>query len=176
MLLYSPHSSYRSVVVCNVRAKLRYAPCCWPSSLSVPAFPLSTANPSFSRGRGNLAASMSGDSPPVRCASFPSCRRSCSSSGSARSTSSASCASPTLYCTGGHRRSRSRCCWGDAGLCWGRARVSWCCRLLVFGSSGVSRGNTCSTSSWLRQLPPPPGHLLTLLIESCTFRWCHARC
>ena len=44
-----------AVAVCNENAKLRYVPWCWPSSLSVPAFPLSTANPSFIRGRGNLA-------------------------------------------------------------------------------------------------------------------------
>ena len=143
-----------AVFVCNESAKLRYAPWCWPSSLSVTAFPLSPANPSFGRGRGNLAVSMSRDSPPVRGGSFLSSRGSCSSSGSARSTSSASCASPTLYCTSGYRRSRSRCCWSDAGLCWGRARVSRRRHLPAFGSSGVSRGNRYSTA-WLRLLPSP---------------------
>ena len=44
-----------AVAVCNENAELRYVPWCWPSSLSVSAFPLSTANPSFGRGRGNLA-------------------------------------------------------------------------------------------------------------------------
>ena len=110
-----------AVVVCNESAKLRYVPWCWPSSLPVSAFPLSTANPSLGRGRRNLATSMSRDSPPVRGGSSSSPRRSCSSSGSARSTSSASCASPTLYCTSEHRRRRFQCCWGDAGLCWGHA-------------------------------------------------------
>ena len=59
-------TAHNAEVVCNESAKLRYALWCWPSSLSVPAFPLSTAHPSFGRGRGNLAASMSRDSPTVR--------------------------------------------------------------------------------------------------------------
>ena len=106
-----------ALVVCNKSEKLRYVPLCWLSSLSAPFFPLSTTNPSFSRGRGNLAASTSRDSPPVRGGSSLGSRCSLSPSGSARSTSSACCASPTLDCTRGHRRGRSRCCRGDAGLC-----------------------------------------------------------
>ena len=61
-----------TLVVCNKSAKLHHVPLRWPSSLSAPFFPLSTADPFFSRGRGNLAASRSRDSPLVRGGSSPS--------------------------------------------------------------------------------------------------------
>ena len=63
-----------ALVVCNKSAKLRYVSLCWPSPLPVLLFSLSTANRFFSRGRENLAASRSKDSPPVRGGSSPSFR------------------------------------------------------------------------------------------------------